>query len=382
MWTPTQITALIVALAVPQYVSAQGQIVELPDGELIVSDVTTVASTVAATSTVAANAKFKAPSTTPSPTPSSTPPPPANQAPAPSASPSVATGVTHVAVSAPISSAIASEKSQGNTLGVASKPASAVVTANPSPVGNGVMTWAITNKWPDPLSISYLNNAGSPSAVGSPGPAPLGSTTNVVFPTGWAGRVYVGKTTNSADTLIEGSTTNANDIDVSYVDGYSVPVTCSVNGVAITGCNIDLWSVSGKCADEVGDKQVCLNPMQTVADGPATPWFQPCQGAAYTFPNDNIANNGNTGSPLVSCCIGSAAQGCTLAPDRQGKGNNKPSKKRSLSTPEQPLEAEDAATNEIKARSPSLLPHSHSHMKKHLRKAHGARMVHDVKDVL
>lgn len=223
-------------------------------------------------------------------------------------------------------------------------------------VAGGKMTISITNNWPSPLSISYLNNEGSPSAIGAPQGAPLGTRTTVVYPTGWAGRIYVGNNINSADSKIEGSTTGANDIDISYVDGFSVPITCSVGGTPITGCNINLWDVSGPCANGVGDQNVCLNPMQGVADGPASAWFLPCQGAAYTFPNDNVANDGDTGTGAISCCIGTAAQGCA-APARQGHGNDQASKpKRSFS-------------EDLKAGAPSLLPRAHGHLKRHFGKA-------------
>ena len=265
--------------------------------------------------------------------------------------------ISHTAV-AVITSALASESAEANTQPTATIQAAAITEA---PVvdaaGVGVMTIDITNNWPTPLSISYLNNAGSPSAIGAPQGAPLGTKTSVIYPTGWAGRIYVGKTINSADSKIEGSTTGANDIDVSYVDGFSVPITCSAGNTVVTGCNINLWAVSGTCASPAGgDQNVCLNPMQGVANGPADPWFLPCQGAAYTFPNDNIANDGDTRTPNVSCCIGTADQGCP-APARQGHGTDQPSKaKRSL--------AEDP-----KAGSPSLLPRKYNHLKRHLTKA-------------
>ena len=265
--------------------------------------------------------------------------------------------ISHTVVTA-LTSALSSESAEANTQSTATIQAAAITAAPVIDVANaGVMTIDITNNWPTPLSISYLNNAGSPSAIGAPQGAPLGTKTTVIYPTGWAGRIYVGNTINSADSKIEGSTTGANDIDVSFVDGYSVPITCSVGNTAVTGCNINLWEVSGTCANAAGDQNVCLNPMQGVANGPADPWFLPCQGAAYTFPNDNIANDGDTGTPNLSCCIGTAAQGCA-APERQGKGNDQASKaKRSM--------AED-----LKAGSPSLLPRAHSHhLKKHLAKS-------------
>lgn len=195
-----------------------------------------------------------------------------------------------------------------------------------------------------------------------------------MYPTKWAGRIYIGKTINSADSKIEGSTTGANDIDVSYVDGYSVPITCSVAGTPVSGCNIDLWTATTNCTNMVGNKDVCLNPMQDTADGPATPWFLPCQGAAYTFPNDNIANNGDTGTEKIECCIGTKEMGCE-APERQGKGNNKASKvKRSpVSVAEQPP-----------SQKPHMAARAHSHLARHLnnRKSHSHGFPRGLKEVV
>ena len=253
-------------------------------------------------------------------------------------------------VATPSTTAISVEKSLGSVLPNATLPATAV-SVTPAPVSAGVMTIAITNYWTAPLSVSYFQNSDSPSAVGAPEPAPLGTSTQVVFPTNWAGRIVIGKTTHASGSKIEGSTTVWNDIDVSYVDGYSVPIVCSNATAPVTGCNINLWDVSGPCIETVGDDAVCLNPMVGVPDGPADPWFLPCQGVAYTFPNDNVANDGNTGTPDVSCCVGTGEMGCG-APAMQGKGDDKASK-RAVSTLDEPLEA-------VKA-----LPHALSHLKRH-----------------
>ncbi len=197
------------------------------------------------------------------------------------------TGDAPIHTPAAMPSALLAESAQAQTLSVATVPASAitpVTTVSPTiftpsttipatsadggaivspvaPLGDGVMRIAIANHWKEPLSISYGDNAGSPGALGALTGAPLGTATTVVYPTGWAGRIYIGKTINSADTKIEGSTTGANDIDVSYVDGYSVPITCSNADTPVTGCNIDLFAV-GTCKNMVGNKDVCLNPMQ------------------------------------------------------------------------------------------------------------------------
>lgn len=266
-------------------------------------------------------------------------------------------------IATPKTTALSVEKSQGAVLQNASIPASAISVA-PAPVNAGVLTIAITNYWTAPLSVSYFQNSDSPSAVGAPQPAPLGTSTQVVFPTNWAGRIVVGKTTDSDGSKIEGSTTVWNDIDVSYVDGYSVPIVCSNATAPVTGCNINLWDVSGPCNNTVGEDAVCLNPMQGVGDGPADPWFLPCQGVAYTFPNDNVANDGNTGTPNVSCCIGTEEMGCG-APIMQGKGNDQASK-RAVPALEKPLEVEEAMRHD---KGESAMPHAHSHVRKHVARA-------------
>ena len=223
------------------------------------------------------------------------------------------------------------------------------------------MTIAITNYWTAPLSVSYFQNSDSPSAIGAPEPAPLGTSTQVVFPTNWAGRIVIGKTTDPDASKIEGSTTVWNDVDVSYVDGFSVPIVCSNSTAPVTGCNINLWDVSGPCNNTVGNDTVCLNPMQGVPDGPADPWFLPCQGVAYTFPNDNVANDGNTDTPDVSCCIGTGDMGCS-APDMQGKGDDKASK-RAISAPEKSLEVGEVKDG---VEGDSALLYVHDHLKRHV----------------
>ena len=272
--------------------------------------------------------------------------------------------------------ALAEEAAKGTNAATATVPATMVTAAPPPVADNGVLTISIVNKYSAPLSISYGDNAGSPNAIGTPQAGPLGTATTVVYPTGWAGRIYLGTINHPANSKIEGSTTGANDIDISYVDGYSVPVTCSAEGTAISGCNIDLWQQDADCPKPLQDqdKAVCLNPQQNVPDGPALPWFDPCQGAAYTFPNDNVANDGNTGTPQVTCCIGTAAQGCTQAPERQGKEKNVASRKRSLAE----------VLEERQANTPSLLPQQHSHLRRHAHKArsHGHRLVRDFKDLV
>lgn len=183
------------------------------------------------------------------------------------------------------------------------------------PVFDEDLTISVTNTHGTPLSISFGSNAGGPSPIGNPSATTLahGSPTQYAFPTGWAGRIYVGPNLNPQGSKIEGSYTGPPDVDISYVDGYSVPITCSSNGTAVAGCNISLFSQPGVACDHQVDGPVCLNSAREHPDGPAPPFFAACQGAAYTYPNDNEANVSNLPSRLITCCIGTSCE----APSRQ-----------------------------------------------------------------
>jgi hypothetical protein len=184
-------------------------------------------------------------------------------------------------------------------------------TANNPPVE---MTIAITNSYGTQVSLFFGVNSGYPTPLGDPQPTTLlaASSTQYIYPTGWAGRITIGPNLNPNGSKIEGSYTGPPDIDVSYVDGYSVPITCSSEGVAVSGCNIELFNQPGiTCTNQV-DGPVCLNPAQNVPYGPAPYFFEACAGAAYTYPKDDKANVSNLGN-IISCCIGVSC----LAPSRQ-----------------------------------------------------------------
>ena len=184
------------------------------------------------------------------------------------------------------------------------------------------MTISITNSYGTPLALSFASNAGAPAPVGNPSATVLPniSPTQYAFPTGWAGRIYVGPNTDFRGSKIEGSLTGPPDIDVSYVDGYSVPITCSSKGIAVSGCNIDLFEQPGITCQNQVDGPVCLNSAQNIANGPSPPFFAACAGAAYTYPNDNEANVSNLKSNEVSCCIGTSCR----APSRQHPSRGSP----------------------------------------------------------
>ena len=92
------------------------------------------------------------------------------------------------------------------------------------------LTINVVNSFGVPLSIFYGSNAGAPTPVGNPGSDVLTSSTRVLFPSDWAGRITIGKNYDPWGSKIEASFSSPNyvpDVDVSYVDGYSVPISCS-----------------------------------------------------------------------------------------------------------------------------------------------------------
>ncbi|KAL8997798.1 MAG: hypothetical protein Q9188_006237 [Gyalolechia gomerana] len=195
----------------------------------------------------------------------------------------------------------------------------------------------ITNSFGFDLPISYNSNSGSPTIIGNPGAGIFGraQSTNLALPRNFAGgstsmlcliyipnypvnptesllsgAIFIGKTYNPANSKIEVSFDSPSGyrpaVDVSYVDGYGIPITCYCSGVPVTGCNIPLFRTGRTCKNQgPGDRVICYNPKKTVNDGPADDFFQPCQGAAYTYPNDHTANGfGKCDAGDIQCCVG------------------------------------------------------------------------------
>ena len=145
----------------------------------------------------------------------------------------------------------------------------------------------------------------------------LGSGQDLCFAQGSAGgRVQIGHGLGAGNTLIEGSwtSTGAPDIDVSMVDGFSVPIVCADNtGTVVTGCNIELGGETD-CNSKGGtwnaDLQNCLNPAggatNPLNNGPPVAYFAPCAGKAYTYPEDGTANVDNINVVPATCCVGSS----------------------------------------------------------------------------
>ena len=178
-----------------------------------------------------------------------------------------------------------------------------------------LMTIAVTNSYGQEVSLSLTSGIDSPTPVGNPVPnaLPVASATSFAFPRGWSGRICVGKQNDADASKIEGSFNITTDVDISYVDGYTVPIVCSSDNVPLTGCNIELFEQpDNQCENLVGNF-LCLNSARDTPAGPPAAFFKACAGSAYTFPYDDAANAYNTSSRLITCCIGSNCE----APQRQ-----------------------------------------------------------------
>jgi hypothetical protein len=134
------------------------------------------------------------------------------------------------------------------------------------------------------------------------GPWDSGIFTQVLFPSGWAWRITIGRNYDPTGSKVEVSYSPSNyvlDVDVSYVDGYTISISCSCSGVAVTGCNIRksallrppspisqnlptertdpspaLFHDGHTCANQ-GSGPFCYNPEQDIPEGPASPFFPP-----------------------------------------------------------------------------------------------------------
>ena len=89
----------------------------------------------------------------------------------------------------------------------------------------------------DYMMISITNV----SKAGDPAPAGIHQPPFFPIPCPFITKNIRRANTNLMGSKIEGSITGPPDIDVSHVDGYSVPIICSSEGIAIVGCNIELF---------------------------------------------------------------------------------------------------------------------------------------------
>ena len=191
-------------------------------------------------------------------------------------------------------------------------PDSTTVPLAPDP---SCLTIGISNSYDAPLSLSFGSNEGITPSMEPVRPTDIAqsASTRYVFPTGWAGRIGVGRSLNENNSKIEGSLNGPSPyIDVSYIDGFSVPITCSSGQEVLSGCNIDLFKQDLTCPN-LAAGAVCLNPNRVLIYGPADPFFEACAGAAYTYPHDDEATAAGSPNLPIDCCVGTSCK----APSRQ-----------------------------------------------------------------
>jgi len=195
------------------------------------------------------------------------------------------------------------------------------------------MTIAIINLYGSQLSLLFDSNVSALTPVGNLLAIILldNSPTQYTFLTEWAERIGVDSNLNINGSKIEDSFTEPPDINVSYVNGYSVPITCSFEGTAVSGCNIELFTQLGiECYNQV-DGSVCINiawnsnssygstqhsnfyhgSAQNSSSLYESAWnssclydfFAVCAEAAYIYSENDKANVSNLKSNLISCCI-------------------------------------------------------------------------------
>ncbi|KAF3018161.1 hypothetical protein E8E14_010354 [Neopestalotiopsis sp. 37M] len=196
------------------------------------------------------------------------------------------------------------------------------------------LTVHLVNSHTAAVTTAHVHDVDSPSAAsGNVGGGTLacGSSASFAVPTNYVGNLALAEAEHpitADDTLIEINFVVATDfgnvavadVDVSYVNGYSVPITCSCDGAVVTGCNKDLLKMN-TCGD-LSEENACVNPLRAdMGATAASTFFAPCQGAAWTYVNDGNADAwGSCQSGQISCCIGTS---CPANPDQKKRSCSK-----------------------------------------------------------
>ncbi|KAI5865140.1 hypothetical protein GGS23DRAFT_594689 [Durotheca rogersii] len=151
-----------------------------------------------------------------------------------------------------------------------------------------------------------------------------GETASFAVPTGWSGRLAMWEDgySNILDraSLFEGTfgydpgNGAVMAMDISYVDGFTVPITCGCNGTTVLGCNLNLLDNCPK--QYLLNNKTCANPLRDSPSSGTGNIFGDCQNLAYTYSYDDAATfMGIPGCPRnVQCCVGVA---CKANPKQQ-----------------------------------------------------------------
>jgi len=177
-----------------------------------------------------------------------------------------------------------------------------------APAGFRPVKVHIRNAFGSPLQAVVVNAAGSPTWGQS---QVIHDSVSFTLPSHGNGQITLGHNTNPYGSKIElnnGFDTSVTQvyIDVSYVDGFSVPIVCHCGGLT-TGCSKPLFSQHTKCS-ALQPGPVCIN--NAPDNGPAEPFFAACRNEAYVISNQSGLGTGNYCSGTeIHCCIGARCGG-------------------------------------------------------------------------
>ena len=200
---------------------------------------------------------------------------------------------------------------------------------DPTPEFTSLANIATPTQGPASVTISITNRAGVDLRLlidtSITATLPNNQATGIPRGGGWHGRVAfqeVGRNFLGDESLIEasyaiqpdvaGGQYPIFDINVSYVDGFTLPITCRCRNpdVYLTGCDVNLWNRAACPAELRTQHEACRNPKRASNDPAETPhaFFAPCANLAYTFPWDHVANsNGECQYGIAECIIHSAS---------------------------------------------------------------------------
>ncbi|KAL8714749.1 MAG: hypothetical protein Q9220_001262 [cf. Caloplaca sp. 1 TL-2023] len=209
---------------------------------------------------------------------------------------------------------------QGNGVATTTSPPTSESTGGGGGGNNGGGCVAVSGNMNVQVSGDNVAFRFDPPVAGNPTTGMTGDCPVWTFPPGWGGRVNVGGGDGApfGSTLYEGNVNGSKAaMDVSFVEGFSVPMMCTDNGNGkMSGCAIDLWKGTAPCPTGGSEGGVCKNPQgpggtrdsakkACWACSPPDPFFGPCSAAAFTFPTDDEANDGEA-SLDISCVIGAS----------------------------------------------------------------------------
>ncbi|KAK8030292.1 hypothetical protein PG990_000026 [Apiospora arundinis] len=237
-----------------------------------------------------------------------------------SAQTAASVAMTAPAPSSPINTAISVQAASVVTALSPSSPNTAIsAQAAGATTPPALLTISLVNSYSAAISTTHNSNAGAPPPVSgptTPGTLAAGATAAIAVPTDWAGIISVNDAkypASDGNSLVEANYQNRTvegyaiaDVDVSYVNGFTLPITCSCNDIGVTGCNKDLFLLSACPA--TAKHGSCINPLRSdKGASAANAFFAPCQNAAYTYPNDNGANSQNEcQNGQIVCCVGAS----------------------------------------------------------------------------